>query len=132
MSWINRISNGIEEAFKFARPALTMSVPPLLLLCEIKSRPGLSAIALASSIIRRLPEAGIYTGVNPDGSPNMILAKERISAEEIVKEFKDNCKVTCVIPSGVINFIGNGGGPTGPVTVTGTNTIPITINGIIE
>lgn len=130
MSWINRISNGIEEAFKFARPALTMSVPPLLLLCEIKSRPGLSAIALAASIIRRLPEAGIYTGVNPDGSPNQILQFIRILSEEIVREYKDNNVTTSVIPSNLINVIVTGGNAGGPLTATGFNTLPVTIKGI--
>ena len=71
MSWISSIANGIEKAFKFARPAL-QSIPPILLLCEVRTRPGLSAIALTAAIIKRLPEAGIDTGPNNDGSTNKI------------------------------------------------------------
>ena len=87
MSWITSIAQGIEKAFSGIRPALKM-IPPLLLICELYRRPGLSAIALTSAIIRRLPEAGIETGVNADGSPNKINGFVRIISEEIVKEFK--------------------------------------------
>ena len=62
MSWINKIANGIEKAFSTVRAPLQI-IPPILLICEVYQRPGLSAIALASSIIKRLPEAGIETGV---------------------------------------------------------------------
>ena len=70
MSWINTIAQGIEKAFNAVRPALK-SIPPLLLLCEVVQRPGLSAIATIGSIIKRMPEAGIETGVNPCGAPNV-------------------------------------------------------------
>lgn len=132
MSWINSIANGIERAFDYARPALTASIPPILLLCEVKTRPGLSAIALASSIIRRLPEAGIQTGVNPDGSPNKINQFIRIMSEEIVKEFKDNALISCGVQSSTINFVGTGVNSGGPMVVSGLNTLPIIINGILH
>ena len=71
MGWISNIAQGIEKAFNTVRPAV-QSAPPILLLYGAVQRPGLSAIALTSAIIRRLPEAGIETGANPDGSPNKI------------------------------------------------------------
>ncbi len=107
MSWITSISDGIKKAFDTVRPALPV-IPALLLLCEIKNRPGLSAIALTGAIIRRLPEAGIETGVNPDGTPNKINQFVRIMSEEIVTEFKDNARINGA-------FIG----PTGPINVLG-------------
>ena len=131
MSWINTIAQGIENAFKAVRPAL-QSIPPLLLLCEVFQRPGLSAIALTSAIIRRLPEAGIETGVNADGSPNKINQFVRVLCEEIVTEIKDNAKVTCVLQPGTINSIGTGGNAGGPVVVISYNTIPVNTMGIIE
>ena len=94
MSWINKIANGIEKAFSTVRAPLQI-IPPILLICEVYQRPGLSAIALASSIIKRLPEAGIETGVNNDGSPNKINQLVRIISE-------DNARVTCVIESEAI------------------------------
>ena len=131
MSWINTIAQGIENAFKAVRPAL-QSIPPLLLLCEVFQRPGLSAIALTSAIIRRLPEAGIETGVNADGSPNKINQFVRVLCEEIVTEIKDNAKVTCVLQPGTINSIGTGANAGGPVVVTSYNTMPVNTMGIIE
>ena len=131
MSWINTIAQGIENAFKTVRPAL-QSIPPLLLLVGVIQRPGLSAIALTSAIIRRLPEAGIETGVNADGSPNKINQFVRVLCEEVIKEIKDNAKVTCVLQPGTINSIGTGANAGGPVVVTSYNTIPVNTMGIIE
>ena len=131
MSWINTIAQGIENAFKAVRPPL-QSIPPLLLLCEVFQRPGLSAIALTSAIIKRLPEAGIETGVNADGSPNKINQFVRVLCEEIVTEIKDNAKVTCVLQPGTINSIGTGANAGGPVVVTSYNTMPVNTMGIIE
>ena len=131
MSWINKIANGIEKAFSTVRPALR-SIPPILLISEVYQRPGLSAISLASSIIKRLPEAGIETGVNNDGSPNKINQFVRILSEQIVQEVKDNALVTCVVEPGTINSVGTGANAGGPVVVTSVNTIPITLNGIIQ
>ena len=131
MSWINTIAQGIENAFKTVRPAL-QSIPPLLLLVGVTQRSGLSAIALTSAIIRRLPEAGIETGVNADGSPNKINQFVRVLCEEVIKEIKDNAKVTCVLQPGTINSIGTGSNGGGPVTVTSYNTIPVNTTGIIE
>ena len=131
MSWINKIANGIEKAFSTVRAPLQI-IPPILLICEVYQRPGLSAIALASSIIKRLPEAGIETGVNNDGSPNKINQIVRIISEEIIQEIKDNARVTCVVESGTINSLGTGANAGGPVVVTSVNTIPINVMGIIQ
>lgn len=129
--WIDKISNGIEKALNFARPALT-AIPPLLLVCEVHSRPGLSAMSLTSAIISRLPEAGIETGVNNDGSPNKVNSFVRIISEEIINEFKENAVIQCVVEPGSILGTGTGAGPTGPVTVTTINTIISNVLGIIR
>lgn len=131
MSWIDKISQGIESVFSTVRPALK-TIPPILLLCELKSRPGLSAIALTSAIIKRLPEAGIETGVNPDGSPNKINQFVRILSEEVIKEFKDNARVTMVVEPGSIISTGTGGNAGGPVVVSSTNTMVSSAFGLIE
>ena len=131
MSWINKIADGIEKAFSTVRAPLQI-IPPILLIPELYQRPGLSALALASSIIKRLPEAGIETGVNNDGSPNKINQFVRILSEEIIQEIKDNARVTCVVESGTINSLGTGANAGGPVVVTSVNTIPINVMGIIQ
>lgn len=131
MSWIQTIANGVENAFNAVRPALKM-IPALLLICELKNRPGLSAIALTSAIIRRLPEAGIETGVNPDGSQNKINQFVRIMCEEIITEIKDNARVTCVIEPGSVVSQGTGANAGGPVVVMSTNTLLSQTLGLIE
>ena len=131
MSWINTIAQGIENAFNAVRPALK-SIHPLLLLCEVVQRPGLSAIATIGSIIKRMPEAGIETGVNPCGAPNVNNKLIRIVCEEVIKEIKDNAKVTCVIAPKSITSIGIGSNASGPIVVKSYNTIPVITNGIIK
>ena len=131
MSWINTIAQGIEKAFNTVRPALK-SIPPLLLLCEVVQRPGLSAIATIGSIIKRMPEAGIETGVNPCGAPNVNNKLIRIVCEEVIKEIKDNAKVTCVIAPKSITSIGTGANASGPIVVKSYNTMPVITNGIIK
>ena len=132
MSWIQTIAKGIEKAFSAARPALTTTIPPLLLICELYKRPGLSAIALTSAIIRRLPEAGIETGVNADGSENKVNQFVRIMCEEMIKEIKDNARVTCVIEPGSVIGTGTGSNAAGPVVVTTINTMLGKTLGLIE
>ena len=131
MGWINKISEGIESAFSMVRPALNL-LPPLLLICEVKNRPGLSAIALTSLIIRELPKAQIETGLNNCGSPNKINQFVRIVCEELIKEIKDNAVITCAVETSKVNSIGSGGNAGGPIVVTSTNTIPSLTLGIIE
>lgn len=127
MSWIKQIADGINSVFKNVRPPLRF-IPALLLICEVKNRPGLSAIALASAIIQRLPEAGIYTGVNPDGTPNKVLKFIRIFCEEMVKELKDNACITSVIEGKTISSVGMG--PNGPIT--SVNILPLVIKGLLQ
>lgn len=131
MSWIQTIANGIEKAFESIRPALK-TIPPLLLICELYKRPGLSAIALTSAIIRRLPEAGIETGKNPDGSENKVNQFVRIMCEEIVKEIKDNARVTTVIEPGSVIGTGTGANAGGPIVVSTINTMIGKTVGLIE
>lgn len=131
MTWIQTIANGVENAFNAVRPSLKM-IPALLLICELKNRPGLSAIALTSAIIRRLPEAGIETGLNPDGSQNKINQFVRIMCEEIITEIKDNARVTCVIEPGSVVSQGTGANAGGPVVVMSTNTLLSQTLGLIE
>lgn len=131
MSWIEKISNFIDSMFEITRPALT-SIPPLIMICSVMQRPGVSAIALAAAIIQRLPEAGINTDALSDGSQNKITAFVRIMAEEIVNEFKNNARVDVAIPPGIMTSYGTGANSGGPMTVISTNTSPAVINGILR
>ena len=88
MSWIEKIGELIIQAFKSVRPPVT-PIPQILLLCEILNRPGISSIALTSSIIVRLENNGIPTGVNPCGMENMNNKAIKIFVEETVKHIKN-------------------------------------------
>lgn len=119
--WVAKISDTINSAMTKIRQPIP-KIPPVLLLCEIKQRPGLSAISLTSSIISRLPEAGIHTGVGKDGSENVVNQFVKIICEELIKEIHDNAVVHGAIQPGGMSITGTGGNAGGPVTITGTNT----------
>lgn len=131
MTWVTTIANGIEKAFSFVRPPLA-EIPTLLMLCSMLKRPGLSAIALTSAIIQRLPEAGINTDVNEDGSQNKILSFVRIIAEELVNEIKENARVDVAITPGSVVSLGTGANAGGPVTVISYNTLASVIKGVVR
>nr|DAS58190.1 MAG TPA: hypothetical protein [Caudoviricetes sp.] len=131
MGWLQTIARVGENINKKIRPALKV-LPALFLLCEVKQRPGLSAIALTTAIIKRLNEIGIETGTNPDGSPNKINQFVRIFSEELVREIKTNAKITCVLEPGTINSVGSGANAGGPVVVNCLNTYPVNTSGILE
>lgn len=131
MNWINNIMNMVSTAFNAVRkPA--QSIPPVLLLCEINNRSGLSAISLTSNIIARLPEIGFNTGVNPDGSANMMNQYTKIICEELIKEIQNHALVDCAVNSGQININSSGACAVGPVTTTGTNIMPFSIKGVLR
>ena len=79
-----------------------------------------------------MPEAGIETDINPCGAPNVNNKFIRIICEEVIKEIKDNAKVTCVLQPGTINSIGTGANAGGPVVVTSYNTTPVNTMGIVQ
>ncbi len=131
MGWIEQIADGIKSVMKKVRVPFP-EVPPILLLCEIGRRPGLSAIALSSAVISRLGEIGFDTGVNRDGSPNVVNGFVRILSEEIVNEIKNNASVSCAIDVGDIPITGTGGNAGGPVQIQGFNNMISSIKGLVK
>lgn len=131
MQWVSAISNAIDAAFANVRPKL-IPIPPLILVCGVRQRPGLSAVNTIANIIRRLPEAGAYTGTLPDGSPNVMDSVIRVIVEEIIKEIRLNARVDCAINPSVITSYGTGASPVGPVTVFSTNIGPVSLSGIVR
>lgn len=131
MQWIKNISDSIKGVIGSARKPAP-SIPPILLLCEIMNRPGLSAIALSAAVIARLQKEGFDTGVNPDGSPNMNNKFVYIMCEELIKEIKENAVVESSIPTAAITVTGTGGNAGGPVVVTGFNDRVASVRGVIR
>lgn len=122
MSWIKTISSRVNNLFKNARTPI-QSIPPILMLCEIYRRPGLSAMALASQVIRRQEVTDDYC---PCGIANVNNRVWKIIAEEVVKHIKDYGIAKCTINMGDIQFqciIGE-------TTMSGSNLNTIGIDGI--
>lgn len=131
MNWIKNISDSLMEILSSARfPAQTPPVVPLY--CEEQIRPGLSATALSSKIISRLPDIGIPTDDMPDGSENINNKFVRLVCEEVVKAIKEDGVVMCGLPTGVFQITGTGGNAGGPVQITGFNSMPTIIKGVIQ
>ena len=126
MMWITRIADFIKDKFNFVRTALPV-IPPLLVICEAAERPGLSAIAMATAIIERFPEAGIMAWTDPDGCPNKWMQLVRIMCEETVREIKENSCVEMCLPTGSVTINGNS-----TAAFTATNLLPVNIKGIMQ
>ncbi|MCD8206307.1 MAG: hypothetical protein LUD72_00050 [Bacteroidales bacterium] len=131
MGWVDKISDQVSNLFSTTRQA-TPSLPSMMVDVETKQRPGLSAIALTTAVIQRLPEAGIDTGPNPDGSENQVLQVLRILVEELIQEIKDNGKITVTLSPGTIVSQGTGANAGGPVTVISQNILYAQGTGLLE
>jgi len=94
-----------------------------------KTRPGLSAQILASSITSRFEEAGIPTGPLAGGAPNVMENFVKIVCEEIVSAIQADMRIDIATdPGAVVNAAGANAG--GPVAVVGATTAPHTATGI--
>lgn len=129
--WISDISNAIMLILQNARIP-EQGVPAIPLYCEEQMRPGLSATTIASKIISRLPDIGIPNGVNPDGSENVVNKFVKLICEEFVNAIKDDSVVMASVNMGEIQITGTGGNAGGPVQVTGFNSVPHVIKGVVQ
>jgi hypothetical protein len=131
MDWIKNITDGIKGAFEKVRLPIT-PIPPILLLCEIMNRPGLSAIALTGAVISKLQSEGFETGATECGEPNYNNKFVKIFAEEFVNHVKMSGVTQMIAQPGDLSFIGMGGNAGGPVTLTLINNNMGEIGGIVE
>lgn len=117
---IKTICDSINKLINTVRQPMN-TIPAAILVCSAIKRPGMSAMLIASEIIRRQSEAGAPFGPSKDGSSNIAEAMERIRVEEIIKAIKTCSRVQIGIPIGGIQFSGTGANAGGPVTITGFN-----------
>ncbi len=103
-----------------------LSIPELLM---AKTRPGLSAEILSSSIISRFGEIGIPSGALAGGHPNVMENFVKVISEEIVGTIQNDMRVDVAIDSGAI-VNANGANAGGPVSVVGTTVAPHTGVGV--
>lgn len=131
MKWIDKLSQTITAILRNGRLPVK-NIPPILLLCEIINRPGLSAIALTASIITMLESSDIPTEINPCGMENMNNKFVKIFAEEAVKHIKTYAKVESAPEIGGVSFIGSGANMGGPATIPMYNDNSVNIGGLIQ
>lgn len=130
-SFVEELSNAIQTAFESARPP-AQSIPPVFILAESSERPGLSAITLASNVISRMPEIGVPTDPNPDGSENINNKFIQVLCEEIINHIKEDAVIECSIAPGSVQTTGTGGNAGGPVTVQSMNTNITSVKGVLR
>ena len=121
-TWVEKITNMVKKVFDATRIPL-QSIPPLLLVCEIAKRPGLSCISLTNAIIQQLQKIGIPTEPNKDGSPNLTNLLVKSISCNVIDEFQNNARVEGVVTPGQIVSVGTGANAGGPVVVTSQNLI---------
>ena len=131
MDWIKNIGKLIQGTIQSARKPVP-SIPPILLLCEIMNRPGMSAIALTGAIISKLQQKDIKTGVNDCGMENMNNKFVKIMAEETIKHIKMYGRVDNVVDLMGISFTGVGGNAGGPTVISLYNINNAQYSGIPE
>lgn len=129
MGGIQKIVNSINNLLNKVRTPI-IPIPAILLLCSVFKRPGLSPMMIAANVIKRQSEFGAPTGALPDGTPNMMNSLIYVLVDEVVKEVQKNCVIESVIAPGTMVITGFGANGGGPVTIIGTNTMPVKATGI--
>jgi len=124
---IQTVENGIKNL-----PFPQFDLPPWLLFCVTTRRTGLSVGRIVSNVYAWMQSAGIPTGVNPDGTPNLIGGMSAAISKAIVDEICENGYVSVASAPGDISIQAQGGNAGGPVTVIGFNTNFSAMKGIIR
>lgn len=125
------ILSGIKKILRIQNSTTSQTVPTPLILVGAPRRSGLSPTKIASRIIQRKSEAGLPVGALPSGAVSPDELMERIRAEEYIRAFQEEAKITVAIPPGT-TLTAAGASPSGPVTVVGS-TINITTGyGVIQ
>ena len=103
-----------------------------LIYCVSVRRTGISVNRAISNIYAWMESAGIPTGVNPDGSPNLITATAGAITKAVMDEICDNAYVSASAAPGSIMITGTGGNAGGPVEITGANINFPSFKGLIQ
>ena len=128
---ITNIVNKITDTLESARTPVQV-LPALLLKCTSLTRPGLSAYKIATEVIQNNQKLGIPTGVNPDGSENLINAFTYNIVKSLVDALQNDAVVSSAIPLGSLLIQANGANGGGPVTCIGSNLKDSISRGIIQ
>ena len=124
---VGAIALKIASARKPAR-----KLPAILNYTTAIRRPGLSETIIASNIIESNGQFGINTGQNPDGTDNVVNMFVKNVVDCVVKAIREDAVVHCTIPTGAIMVQVEGANGGGPIVATGSNTLTVTVPGIIR
>ena len=131
MFTLDKIGKVITSAFdRMKTPAQVL--PSILLLCTAIKRPGLSPSKIAANAISNNQAIGIPTGVNPDGSPNLINEYTYNIIKCVIDGIQQDGVIQAVIPAGSVMVQTQGANAGGPLVGIGSNVINTTIKGIIR
>ncbi len=128
---IDSIIGGFDKILSLSSAGPPPTIPTPLIMVGAPSRPGLSAIKIATKIIGRKAEAGLPVGALPSGTNNPDELMERIRVEEIIKAIQEDALVSVAIPPG-LTITGAGANAGGPVAITGSSILPFRAYGVIQ
>ena len=129
---VQKIGGTIDKVMNTIRPPL-IKIPPMLMLCEMLQRPGMSATLLASEIIAGLEQLGIPTGVNPDGSENLIVKSVQMGCTKLIDHIHNFARVDSATAPCSVAITGTGtAAGIAPVAVSGCNSDFISSEGAIR
>ena len=124
-------SEEISEFLLFMLEQDRLPVPRLSIgqILMAKTRQGLSAELLTSSIVSRFDEAGIPTGTLADGTPNVMEAYTKVMMEEIVDAIQNQMRIDVVVDQGAL-LTAQGANGGGGLVAVGSTTKPHTGIGV--
>lgn len=103
-----------------------MTIPQILLQ---KTRPGLNAELISSTIISRFNEIGIPSGPLEGNTPNVMELLVKVMCEEIVDAIQNQMRVDIAVDAG-IKVVSAGANAAGPVASNGSSVKPHTATGV--
>lgn len=127
------LSEEVADYFIFLMNENRPSLPKLSLfeILLARTRPGLDASVLASSIISRFPEAGIPQGPLVGGTTNVWENIIRIICEELVNALQNDARVDASTEPGIA-LTASGANAGGAVITVGATTNPGQAYGVIR
>lgn len=131
---IGSVIDKINSFFQAVDAKITkvMPMPAIFLLCAALSRQGLSPLRSLSNVCKLLEEAGIPTGPNPDGSPNLIVLASYALLKEIYRAQTEDAVIQGGVMPGEMMLMSQGSNSAGPVVSLGTNLLPTHLWGVIQ
>lgn len=96
-------------------------ISPIILICALGRRPGLSCVISTANVIQGLAKEGIPTEPLPDGSPNMMNQMVSKIICETYRALREDASVQIGIAPGSITVTASGANAGGPIVVNGFN-----------